>query len=176
MRILKRAAIFVVALVVLLLVVGFFLPSTFTVARSTEVAAPPEKVYALVADPRGWKQWSAWNRRDPQMQIEYGGPPAGMGAKWAWKSKSQGDGEMTFTAAEPNRRIAFDLYFPDFGTTSKGELRFEPAGTGTRVSWTMNGDMGTNPIFHWFALGADGMVGKDFEEGLAGLKAIAEKP
>jgi hypothetical protein len=40
----------------------------------------------------------------------------------------------------------------------------------------MNGDMGTNPIYHWFALGADGMVGKDFEEGLAGLKALAEKP
>jgi hypothetical protein len=78
--------------------------------------------------PARWKQWSAWNKRDPQMQIEYGGPPAGMGAKWSWKSKSQGDGEMTFTAAEPAKRVAFDLYFPDFGTTSKGELRFEPAG------------------------------------------------
>ena len=77
MRILKRAAIFIVALVVLLLVVGLFLPPTFTVARSAEIAAPPEKVYAMVADPRGWKQWSAWNRRDPQMQIEYAGPPSG---------------------------------------------------------------------------------------------------
>jgi uncharacterized protein YndB with AHSA1/START domain len=110
------------------------------------------------------------------MQIEYGGPPAGMGAKWAWKSKSQGDGEMTFTAAEPAKRLAFDLYFPDFGTTSKGELRFEPADAGTRVTWTMNGDMGRNPLHHWFALGADRMVGKDFAEGLAGLKAVAEKP
>ena len=176
MRYLKRMAIVLVALAVLFLVVGFFLPPTFTVARTAEIAAPPEKVYALVADPRGWKQWSAWNKRDPQMQIEYGGPPAGMGAKWSWKSKSQGDGEMTFTAAEPGRRIAFDLYFPDFGTTSKGELRFDPVGGATRTVWTMHGDMGRNPIYHWFALGAEGMVGKDFEEGLAGLKAAAEKP
>ena len=101
MRILKWVVGVIVALIVLLLVVGFFLPATFTVVRSAEIAAPPDKVYALVADPRGWKQWSAWNRRDPQMQIEYSGPPAGMGAKWAWKSKTQGDGEMTFTAAEP---------------------------------------------------------------------------
>ena len=176
MRILKWAVVVLVALIVLLVVVGFFLPSTFTVTRSTEIAASTSKVYPLVADPRGWKQWSAWNRRDPQMQIDYSGPPSGMGAKWAWKSKSQGDGEMTFTAAEPGRRVAFDLYFPDFGTTSKGELRFEPTGSGTRVTWTMHGDMGRNPIYHWFALGAEGMVGKDFEEGLAGLKAAAEKP
>ena len=176
MRILKWLGGTLVGLFLLLVIVGFFLPGTFVVSRSLEIAAPPDKVYALVADPRGWKQWSVWTRRDPQMQIEYAGPPAGMGARWAWKSKSQGDGEMTFTAAEPGRRLAFDLYFPDFDTTSKGELRFEPAGTGTRVTWTMNGDMGTNPIYHWFALGADGMVGKDFDEGLAGLKAVAEKP
>ena len=176
MRIVKWLAGVIVILILLIVVVGFFLPGTFTVVRSTQVAAPPEKVYALVVDPRAWKQWSAWNKRDPQMQIEYAGPPTGMGAKWTWKSQSQGDGEMTFTAAEPARRVAFDLYFPDFGTTSKGELRFEPAGTGTRVTWTMNGNMGANPIYHWFALGADGMVGKDFDEGLAGLKMLAEKP
>jgi hypothetical protein len=31
-------------------------------------------------------------------------------------------------------------------------------------------------LFHWMALVADGMVGKDFEAGLAGLKTVAEKP
>lgn len=176
MRILKWAAGVIVGLIALLLVVGFFLPATFTVVRSVEIAAAPDKVYALVADPRGWKQWSAWNKRDPHMQIDYSGPPSGVGAKWQWKSKSQGDGAMTFTAAEPGKRVAFDLYFPDFGTTSRGELLFEPNGPATRVTWTMNGDMGKNPLYHWFALAADGMVGKDFAEGLAGLKAAAETP
>ena len=176
MRILKWVSGVLQGLVVLVLVVGYFLPATFTVVRTAEIAAPPDKLYALVADPRGWKQWSAWNKRDPQMQIDYSGPPSGAGAKWEWKSKSQGDGAMTFTAADPGRRVAYDLYFPDFGTTSKGDLRFEPNGAATRVTWTMNGDMGKNPLYHWIALAADGMVGKDFAEGLAGLKAAAEKP
>ena len=48
-------------------------------------------------------------------------------------------------------------------------------GSSTRVTWTMNGDMGSNPLFRWMALGADRMVGKDFEAGLANLKAVAEK-
>ncbi len=33
---------------------------------------------------------------------------------------AEGDGRMSFTAAEPARRLAYDLYFPDFGTTSTG--------------------------------------------------------
>ena len=172
----KWTAIVVVVLAVVLVAGGFLLPSTFSVTRSTLVAAPPDKVYALVADPRGWKEWSVWNRRDPAMRIEYGGPASGAGASWAWQSKSEGDGKMTFTAAEPGKLVAFDLYFPDFGTTSKGELRFTPEGDGTRVTWTMNGDFGTNPLMHWFTLLADRITGQDFDGGLANLKALAEKP
>ena len=83
---------------------------------------------------------------------------------------------MTFTQAEPGQRLAYDLFFPDFGTTSTGELRLAPAGAGTRVTWVMNGDMGRNPLFRWMALNADKMIGPDFEAGLANLKALAEKP
>jgi uncharacterized protein YndB with AHSA1/START domain len=110
------------------------------------------------------------------MQITYTGPESGAGAAWEWKSKSEGDGKMSFTAAEPGKRLAYDLYFPDFGTTSQGEFQLEATPTGSKVTWIMNGDMGRNPLFRWMALLADGMVGKDFEAGLAGLKAVAEKP
>ncbi len=176
MRIVKWIVIVLLALAAVLVGGGALLSPKFTVARSISIAAPPEKVYALVADPRGWKQWSVWNRRDPAMSIEYFGPASGAGAGWAWKSKSEGDGRMSFTAAEPGRRVAYDLYFPDFGTTSNGDLTMVPEGAGTKVTWTMNGDMGSNPLFRWIALNADSMVGKDFAAVLTGLKEVAEKP
>jgi uncharacterized protein YndB with AHSA1/START domain len=175
MKILKWLLIVVLAVVVLLFAGGYLISPKFTVARSVVINAPADKVYPLVADPRRWKEWSVWNRRDPAMAIEYSGPESGAGAVWSWKSKSQGDGKMTFTAAEPGRRVAFDLFFPDFGTTSRGDLVFAAQGSGTQVTWTMNGDMGSNPLFRWFALTADSMVGKDFEAGLSALKALAEK-
>jgi uncharacterized protein YndB with AHSA1/START domain len=174
MKALKWGFGIVAALIVLLLAGGMLLPSTFAVQRSASIAAPPDKVYALVADPRGWAQWGVWSQRDPKMKITYSGAASGAGAVWEWKSESQGDGRMTFTAAEPPSRVAFDLYFPDFGTTSKGELSFAPENAGTRVRWTMNGDMGRNPLFHWMALFMDRMVGPDFEAGLANLKKLAE--
>jgi len=175
MKVLKWLMAVLGVLIVVLVIGGLLLSPKFTVTRSIVVNAPADKIFPLVADPRGWKQWSVWNKRDPAMQIEYSGPPSGAGAKWSWHSKSEGDGAMLFTAAEPNKRVGFDLTFVDFGTTSKGELVFAPEGSGTRVTWTMNGDIGKNPLFHWIALGADGMVGKDFEAGLEGLKAAAEK-
>lgn len=176
MRIVKWIVIVLLALATILVAGGYLLSPKFTVTRSITIQAPADKVYALVGDPRGWKQWTVWNRRDPAMQVEYFGPPSGTGAGWAWKSQSEGDGRMTFTAAEPGRRVVYDLFFPDFGTTSSGDLTFVPEGGGTKVTWTMNGDMGANPLFRWFALNADSMVGKDFEAGLSGLKEVAEKP
>ncbi len=174
MKILKWLAGVIVAFAAVLLIGGLLLSPKFTVVRSVGIQAPPDRVYALVADPRAWKQWGVWSRRDPAMQITYSGPPSGAGAAWAWKSESQGDGKMSFTAATPGERVAFDLYFPDFGTTSRGDVVFAADGAGTRVTWTMNGDMGRNPLFRWVALFADRMVGKDFDEGLNNLKTLAE--
>jgi len=177
MKVLKALLIAIVALLVLVCVGGMLLSSKFTVVRTTTINATPDKIYGYVADPRGWKQWSAWNQRDPAMAIEYSGPASGTGAVWAWKSKSQGDGKMTFTAADPGKRLAYDLFFPDFGTTSTGDFKFEPAaGGGTQVTWTMNGDMGGNPVYRWMGLFMNKMVGPDFDTGLANLKALAEKP
>jgi len=176
MKILKWLLGVVLLMVAVLLIGGMMLSPKFSVVRNTTIAAPPDKVYGLLADPRRWNEWSVWHQRDPAMQIAYSGAPSGAGAAWEWKSKSEGDGKMTFTAAEPGKRLGYDLYFPDFGTTSQGEFTLVADGAGTRVAWAMNGDMGSNPFFRWMALGADGMVGKDFEAGLKALKQLAEKP
>lgn len=176
MKALKIIGLIVLALAALLLVGGMLISSKYKVQRTVSIKAAPDKVYALVANPRMWKQWSVWNQRDPGMAIEYSGPESGPGAVWAWKSKSEGDGRMTFTTAEPPKRVGYDLFFPDFNSTSTGEFRFEPQGDVTQVTWVMDGDMGKNPLMRWFALFMDGMIGKDFESGLANLKALAEKP
>jgi len=176
LKVLKWLVIVLVALALLLFAGGYALSPKFTAVRSATVNAPADKVYGLIADPREWRRWSVWNQRDPAMAISYRGPASGVGAAWEWKSKSQGDGKMTFTAAEPGKRVAFELFFPDFGTTSMGTLDLAPAGAGTQVTWTMNGDMGSNPLYRWMALFMDRMVGPDFEAGLANLKALAEKP
>jgi uncharacterized protein YndB with AHSA1/START domain len=175
-KLLKWLLVLLFVLVALLFLGGYALSPKFTAARSTVINAPAAKVYGLVASPRQWKAWTVWNQRDPAMQITYGGPESGAGASWEWKSKSEGDGKMMFTAAQADKLVEYSLFFPDFGTTSTGSVALLPEGGGTKVTWTMNGDMGSNPLFRWIALFGDKMVGADFEAGLANLKALAEKP
>jgi uncharacterized protein YndB with AHSA1/START domain len=155
---------------------GFFVPSTFLVQRSIDINASPRKIYDLVVEPKRWKDWSVWTQRDPDMRIIYSGPPFGMGAKWAWASKSEGSGSMEFTRVEPDRAVEYALNFADFNMKSTGALRLEPNGNATRVTWSSTGDVGANPLKHYLAAMMDRMVGPDFEAGLANLKTLAEKP
>ena len=146
MKIIQWTLVVLGSLMLLIVGVGLFLPSQFEVQRSTEINAAPEKVYDLVVDTRQWKNWTVWNRRDPNMRIVYSGPPFGMGAKWAWDSKTEGKGAMEFTRVEPNRRVEYKLHFPEFNMTSTGALILEPSGKGTRITWTNTGETGSNPL------------------------------
>jgi hypothetical protein len=51
----------------------------------------------------------------------------------------------------------------------------EPTGSATRVSWNMHGPMPYLAKVMSTFFDMDKMVGKDFEEGLASLKTLAEK-
>jgi uncharacterized protein YndB with AHSA1/START domain len=176
MKIVQWTLAVVGAIVLAFVVAGLFLPSRYTVQRSIVINASANKVYNLVVEPRQWTNWSVWSQRDPNMKVTYKGPPFGMGAKWEWVSKSEGSGSMEFTHVEPDRVVEYALTFPEYNMRSNGNLTLEPAGTATRITWTLSGDVGGNPVKHYLALMMDRMVGPDFEGGLANLKALAEKP
>jgi uncharacterized protein YndB with AHSA1/START domain len=168
-------ALAVIGGIVLLIVLGgLLLPSTFLVERSIEINAPARTIYDYVVEPKQWTKWSVWTQRDPDMRITYSGPPFGMGAKWSWVSKTEGTGNMQFTRVEPDKRVEYVLAFPDYGMRSNGSLSIEPAGTRMKVTWIATGDVGPNPLKRYLAVMMDRMVGPDFEAGLANLKAVAE--
>jgi hypothetical protein len=155
---------------------GTLLSSRYAVVRSVVVNATPDKPFELVASPRRWKEWTVWNRRDPTMQLAYFGGVTGPGSGWSWRSKTEGDGRLTLVSIDPNRRVGYQLVLQHMHSLSTGELRFEPNGGATLVTWSMAGDLGTNPLRRWMGLLMDRLVGQDFEAGLANLKALAEKP
>jgi len=176
MKVIQWTLAFVGMVALGIVATGFFLPSRFDVSRSTVINAPAEKIYDIVADPRTWKDWTAWQRRDPGMDVTFSGPPFGQGARWSWASKTEGSGAMEFTRVSPNSRVEYSLYQPYFNLRSRGALAIEPATGGQRVTWSSAGDVGSNPLKHYLATHMDRMVGPDFEGGLANLKALAEKP
>jgi uncharacterized protein YndB with AHSA1/START domain len=172
---LKKLLLTFAGVVVAVLAGAMLLPRMITVTRSVVINAPPDRIYALVATPREWPTWSAWNKRDPNMAITFSGPPTGAGAKWEWKSASEGDGSMVFTAATPPTRVEFELQIVGMGPPSTGTFTLKPSGSATEIEWTMVSDMGAGPVGRLFGLYFPSMLKKDFDAGLGALKTRAEQ-
>lgn len=170
---LKKTLLGFVVLVVVLVGVSYLFPRYIRVERSAQLAASPDVLYEIVATPAEWPKWSPWNKRDTAITISFSGPASGEGARWAWQSESQGDGEMVFTTAEPNNKVGYELTIIGMGPPSTGEFVFTPGSEGTMVTWDMTADMGNTPMGRWFGLFMPGMLTKDFDDGLASLGEYA---
>jgi hypothetical protein len=162
---------------VILVLVGFILPGHYRVERSVVINARQERIFPLVGDLRAWRQWGVWFARDPAMQIEYSPATTEVGAWSHWRSKNQGDGRMTITAVHPSDAFEYRMEFEDVGMVSRGTMALAPApGGATRVTMAMDGDLGHNPLYRWFGVFMNKLVGPDFESGLANLKRLGEAP
>lgn len=176
-RVLRWLGIAIIALVVVALVVAFALPRHAVVTRSVEIAAPPAALFPLVSDLRRFNEWSPWANLDPDTVYTFTGPTDGVGQTLHWDSKDEqvGKGSLTITGIEPESRVDLLLGFADAGT-ALAFVALEPAAAGTRVTWGFDSDLGLNPVARYFGMMADGVVGPDYEKGLARLKTVAEAP
>ncbi|UTT65817.1 SRPBCC family protein [Janibacter sp. CX7] len=151
----------------------------FELSRSTHVDADPETVRALLDDFREWVHWSPWEGVDPDLRRTYSGPERGVGATYEWAGNKQaGEGRMRITSSDP-AAVVLDLDFlKPFKASNVTRFDLVPSGGagtggGTDVSWTMTGRRGA-VMSLMGRLFFDKAIGKDFDKGLAALKATAE--
>lgn len=160
--------------ILLLVVVAFFLPRQYRVERALVIKAKPEAVLPQLVDLRAWKNWGAWQERDPGMKLSYSDKQSVVGAWSQWESAKEGNGKMTITSLTPTK-IVYALEFPDMGMSSTGVMEVLPEAGGTKVVWSDAGDLGMNPMSRWFGLFLDKIIGPDFERGLTNMKKLVEK-
>lgn len=167
-----------IAIVVVVLLLASTKPDTFRLERSTVIAAPPATVYPLISDFHHWGKWSPWERLDPNLKRTFSGAPSGTGAIYAWEGTPKvGSGRMEIleASAPSDVRIQLDFLKP-FEAHNTAEFTLRPEGGGTRVTWAM---YGPNPLMMRVMklfMNMEAMIGKDFEAGLANMKASAERP
>lgn len=182
MKLLKKIGLVLAGLLVLLVLISFFLPSQVHVERSRFIAGPPEAAFAQVNTLKNWETWSPWHRIDPKnTTYTFSEKPEGEGAWYVWKSThpNVGNGKLTLTKSLPNEAVEANLDFEGMGTSRTGYY-FKPEGNGTRVTFSMDGDM-SRPVVvgKYVGLLMDGMLGPMFEQGLANLDSVvthAPKP
>jgi Polyketide cyclase / dehydrase and lipid transport len=151
-------------------------PDVFQVQRSTNIKATPEKIHPLINDLRAFNRWSPYEQKDPAMKRSYSGPESGKGAAYAWDgNKEVGKGQITIADTSPSKiTLNLDMHDP-FEAHNVVAFTLVPVGDSTKVTWAMQGKMPYLAKIMCLFFDMDKMVGGDFANGLANLKAIAEK-
>ena len=147
----------------------------FSLSRSTRIQASPGRIPALLDDFREWQKWSPWEGLDPQLDRQYSGPDHGVGSTYRWAgNKKAGEGEMTMTGSTPTSVVVDLVFLKPFKATNVTRFDLAPVGEATDVTWTMTG---TRSAIMSLAgkLFFDKAIAKDFDRGLAELKAQAER-
>jgi hypothetical protein len=173
----KRIAIAIVCVIAAVLAFAATRPDTFRVQRTASIKAAPDKIFPHINDFHSWGAWSPYEKLDPAMTRTHSGAASGKGAVYAWESNGNaGKGRMEITESSAPGKVALNLDFEKpFEARNIVEFTMVPKGDLTDVTWAMHGPTPyLAKVMHLF-FNMDGMVGKDFEAGLASLKAIAEK-
>lgn len=174
---LKTISLIVVAVVLAILVYAAMRPDTFEVRRSATIAAPTARIFPLIDDLHQWATWSPYEKIDPAMKKTFTGAWSGRGAAYAWEGNGKvGQGRMEITESSPSSRVALKLDFiKPFEGHNIAEFTLVPQGNATQVTWAMRGPSPYVAKVMGIFFNMDQMIGKDFEAGLANLKAAAEK-
>lgn len=172
-----KAIVFVLVVLTVVFYGGaYLLPGEARVEREIDIAAPPEKVFAIAGDLRRMPEWSPWVAIDPATRFSFEGPEqggVGQTMRWASNNPLVGNGTQKVTAHVQNETLTTSADYGDFGI-SASTMSFTPANGGTRVTWSFRSEL-PGVIDRWAGLMIDDSVGEEYAQGLANLKALAER-
>ncbi len=174
---LMTIATVIVLIVAAILIYAALQPGSFRVQRSVGIKAPPEKIFAQINDFHLWEAWSPWEKIDPAVRRTYGGNAQGVGATYGWEgNKDIGQGRMQIVESIPASKLLLDIEFiKPFAAKNKIEFTLANHGDTTTLTQTMFGPTPYIAKVMCLFFNRDKMIGDKYEEGLASLKAIAEK-
>lgn len=153
-------------------------PDEFTVTRTIKIAAAPETIFPHMNNLHKSHAWSPWMKLDPNMSVTFEGPEEGEGASYKWNGNDKvGEGSLAITVSRPNELVTSRLEFiRPFEDKAMVDFALQPEGNETQVTWKMYGKQPFLQKVMCMFMNMDAMIGKDFEAGLANLKALVETP
>ncbi len=175
MKALKTIFIILLALVGIILVLGLLGKKEYRVERSLVIPASASVVYANVSDLNNHAKWSPWREMDPDMKEEVTGEPGSVGQKASWSSNNGnvGNGSQEIIALGKDKMVRTALVFTSpWESTSTGTFDLVEENGGTKVVWGVEGENAFMMRVMSMFMDMDGMVGPQFEKGLAKLSSV----
>lgn len=176
MRFLKYIALTLITFIIVVGLVGMFLPNAQHVERKITIAAPAQVIFPYVNNFHKFNEWSPWAALDPNTQYTFSGPDHGTGAKLVWKSehKQVGEGSQEILESQENVLVKSRLDF-GMGAPALASFRLNEANGETALTWGFDAQFeGTISRYFGLIFDLEKWVGGDYEKGLSRLKALIE--
>ena len=156
----------------LFLLVGFLLPQSWEAEATADLPVSATALFPLLDSPEGWRGWTPW----PESGVERSGPARGAGASLSWDDPDLGDGSFTIVSATEPTSVAYAVRVEGGSMSTDGSLTLQPIGpmgTGVRVTWREQGDLGWSPLMGYWALSMRRVQSAELSKGLDRLRALA---
>ena len=152
-------------------------PNELRVQRSVRINAPLPEVHALINDMQRFNTWNPYNKKDPAMKASYRGPTAGPGAAYDFAgNRNIGRGSIAIVEPRGANTVSMQLDMTEpMQARNQIDFRLVPQGNATEVTWAMQAPAPYMAKLAGLFINMDQMIGRDFEAGLAALKALAER-
>lgn len=178
MKIVKIILIGIAAVIAMILISALFIKKEFALERSVVINQPKDAVFAYLKSLKSQNEWSTWGKKDPNMKTEYIGTDGTVGFISKWEgNKDVGKGEQEMKKIIEGEEIENELRFETPMKSVAKAIFYTKAESdqSTKVTWRLEGNSNYPMNFMNLFNLMEQMVGKDFEEGLANLKAKMEK-
>lgn len=178
MKIVNIILIVLFSLFGLVFVGSVFLPKSYKVERSIEIDASADALFTILTDYTRRAEWDSRFeaiKNDSTVEMRTDGTPGALGHALVWRGTTAGEGKLILTDLQkPSSIRAVLRYIVPRPMDAVMEWSVEGLGADRcKVSWATSGPL-DYPTGRILGLFFDGMLGKDMEIRLAGLRAFVE--
>lgn len=175
MRTLRYMVLALLFLLLVVVVIGFFLPSKVHLERSTVIDRDANKIFSVINSLSNFNKWSPWYDYDLNASYTLSGAESGVGSKLTWQGNEKvGKGSNEIIDSKQDEFIKTKFYFGKSEKPAFSKISLMKVETGTKVTWAFDNDFGYNIFYRYFGLVLEDMIAPDYEKGLKKLKEHIE--
>lgn len=165
------------AILIIVILYTATLPANYNIASEVVIHKTPNQVFEYINSSEKTNDWMPWKESDPQLQMTYEGPAAGVGSRASWNSKgSMGVGYSEIVESIPFQFVKFKLvYYEPMAMEQVATIQVLAQDASSKVIWSVQGE---NPFigrFFFKVFGIERQITSEFAKGLLKLKLMVEK-
>jgi len=171
----KKGTLFLLSIILLLVVIGVLLPSSYHVERSTQIKNSSKAIFPYLNNLQKWGAWTSLNvTKDYSLEQQFFGSNQGIGSEMDYHGDKLGKGKIKIVDNELDDHVSFSLLINNRFDTD-GNIKIESQSEmDSKVTISLHGDVGFHLPNRYIILMMNNIAGSLFEESLNRLKMVVE--